>query len=218
MHASRRDRDTLGFVTRVIVYDRTCVRSRGRLSPIWAAGARMYRSLGRTDDIVGVASWSEAFAWLAGRRDPISEIQYWGHGNWGAARVGDDVLDARALMATHPSHRELEAVRERLAPDALLWFRTCETFGARAGRELAMRLADFLGARVAGHTYVIGFHQSGLHGLAPGTTPDWSPNEGLAEGTADAPRRAKSSRPWAARTITCLTGHVPAAWFAGTIG
>jgi hypothetical protein len=178
----------------------------------------MYRSLGRTDDIIGVESWSEAFAWLAARPDPISEIQYWGHGNWGTARVGDDVLDATALVATHPSHRALESLRERLAPDALLWFRTCETFGARAGVELAPRLADFLGARVAGHTHVIGFHQSGLHGLAPGMMPDWSPEEGLAEGTPDAPRRARSSRPWAPRTITCLTGRVPPAWFASFAG
>jgi hypothetical protein len=218
MHASRRHRDTLTLVTRVIVYDRTCVRTRGRLSPIWATGSRLYRAVGKTDAIVGVASWNEAFAWLAARPDPISEIQYWGHGNWGTARVDADVLDASALMPAHPSYRALEAVRERLAPDALLWFRTCETFGARIGVDFAARLADFLGARVAGHTYVIGFHQSGLHGLAPGMQPDWSAEEGLAEGTAEAPVRAKGSRPWAPRTITCLTGQVPAAWFARSIG
>ena len=35
---------------RVIVYDRTCVRTRGRLSPIWATGARLFRGIGRIDD------------------------------------------------------------------------------------------------------------------------------------------------------------------------
>ena len=63
---------------------------------------------------------------------------------------------------------------------------------------------------------MIGFHQSGLHGLAPGVRADWSAVEGLAEGAVDAPVRAKSSRPWAPRTITCLHGEVPPAWFSAT--
>ena len=41
-----------------------------------------------------------------------------------------------------------------------------------------------------------------------------SPDEGLAEGTIEQPVRAKWSRPWATRTITCLHGAVPPAWFA----
>ena len=103
-------------------------------------------------------------------------------------------------------------MRERLAPDPLIWFRTCETFGAKAGIDFAARLADFFGARVAGHTYIIGFSQSGLHGLAPGARADWSPEEGLAEGTPEAPVRAKWSRPWRPRTVTALTGAVPEEW------
>ena len=105
-------------------------------------------------------------------------------------------------------------LREKLAPDALIWFRTCETFGARAGIGFAERLADFTGARVAGHTHVIGFHQSGLHGVAPGTRADWSEDEGLVEGTAESPRRSHGSAPWRAHTITCLAGEVPARWFS----
>src|SRR6185437_12193271 len=103
--------------------------------------------------------------------EPIAEVQYWGHGRWGRALVAEDVLDARALGAGHPLRRGLDALRERLAPGALLWFRTCETFGASPGIDFARRLSDHLGARVAGHTYIIGFHQSGLHGLAPGGVP-----------------------------------------------
>ena len=83
----------------------------------------------------------------------------------------------------------------------------------RVGIDFAERLADFLGARVAGHTYVIHFHQSGLHGLAPGCRADWAPDEGIVEGTAAEPRRARRSAPWEPRTITCLAGRVPAAWF-----
>lgn len=105
-------------------------------------------------------------------------------------------------------------LREKLAPDALIWFRTCETFGARAGIALAERLADFTGARVAGHTHIIGFHQSGLHGLSPGQRADWTEDEGLLEGTPGSPRRARRSAPWRANTITCLANTVPARWFS----
>lgn len=182
------------------------MHDRGRLSPIWAAGARLYRRLGRIDAAKGVASWDEALAWLA-THETISELQYWGHGKWGCALVREDVLDAARIP-------QLAAVRARLAPDALVWFRTCETFGAHAGHDFAQRLADYLGARVAGHTYVIAFHQSGLHGLAPGARPDWSAEEGLIEGTPREPLRARWSKPWAPNTITALTGRVPARYFA----
>ncbi len=198
---------------RLVVYDRTCVARRGHLTPVWAAGAWLFRRLGRIDAVHGVASWAEALGWLATREEPIDEIQYWGHGKWGAAFVGEDVLDASALHdRRHDRRRDLEAVRERLAPGALLWFRTCETFGAARGIDFAERLADFFGARVAGHTYIIGFHQSGLHGLAPGARADWSAGEGLAEGSPEAPARARWSRPWHPRTLTALHGAVPAAW------
>jgi hypothetical protein len=194
---------------RVVVFDRTCRKTRGRLSPIWSTGARLYRRLGRIDAIQGVASWDEALDWLASRPEPIGEIQYWGHGKWGSALVGDDTLDASAFDTRRD---RLEAVRARLAPDPLIWFRTCETFGAKPGISFAELVADFFGARVAGHTYIIGFHQSGLHGLSPGARADWSPEEGLAEGTPDTPLRAKWSRPWRPRTITALNGSIPEHW------
>jgi hypothetical protein len=144
----------------------------------------------------------------------IDEVQYWGHGKWGCAFVDRDVFDEAALTRAHSLHARLVALRARMAPGALLWFRTCETFGARRGIAFAERLADFLGVGVAGHTFVINFHQSGLHGIAPGARGDWSPEEGLAAGSVDAPERAKQSRPWSPRTVTCLTSSVPPAWFA----
>jgi hypothetical protein len=96
-----------------------------------------------------------------------------------------------------------------LAPDALLWFRTCETLGAHAGQDFAAALTDATGARVAGHTFVIGFFQSGLHCLRPGVAPHWSAEEGLAQGSAERPQSALPSTPDAPNTITCLTGAIP---------
>lgn len=196
------------------MFDRTCVRKGGGLTVPWSAGSVVYRGLRRIDRAKGVASWSEALAWLAEIPEPIDELQYWGHGHWGRVMVDSEALSSMALASDHYLHAGLVALRERLAPDALVWFRTCSAFGARAGIAFAEGLADFLGARVAGHTHVIGFHQSGLHGLAPGARADWDPAEGLAKGTADDPVEAKWSRPWATRTITCLHGTVPEAWFS----
>jgi hypothetical protein len=193
----------------VLVYDRNCPR----LSLAWRAGAVLYKRLGRIDAVRAVDSWVDALACLARFEHAIDEIQYWGHGHWGEALVGCEVLDATSFEPGHRHRSDLEAIRERLAPDALIWFRTCETFGAERGHDFAQRLADFTGARVAGHTHVIGFHQSGLHGLRPGMRPRWSADEGLVRGTAAAPERAAWSHPWRPRTITCLRGDVPAAWF-----
>lgn len=194
---------------KVLVYDRTC----RWLGQAWRAGARLYGWQGRLDAVYPAATWPDALAWLAARPEPIDELQYWGHGNWGVVRLGDTALDEDALVPGHAYHPGIEALRERLAPGALVWLRTCETFGARRGQAFAMRLADTLGARVAGHTHVIGFHQSGLHGLLPGARPAWRADEGLAEGTPEAPVRARRSHPWAPCTITCLDGAVPTAWF-----
>jgi hypothetical protein len=199
---------------RLIVFDRTCLRGRGSLSPAWWLGSKLYRGLGRTDATFGAESWSEALRWLGRRREAIAEVQFWGHGNWGRALISDDVLEASSLRDGHTQRKGLDALRERLAPRALFWFRTCETFGASRGIDFAERLSDFLGARVAGHTFVIGVHQSGLHGLSPGVRADWSGEEGIAEGTAQEPRRSKRSTPLAPRTITCLDGRVPERWFA----
>ena len=99
-------------------------------------------------------------------------------------------------------------VRDRLLPDgeALWWFRTCETFGTETGQRFARAWTRFLGCRAAGHTYVIGAWQSGLHSLQPGETPRWSPEEGVQPGPTP---RSLTSRPGAPNTITFLHGRIP---------
>lgn len=200
-----------------MVYDRTCVKRHGfGLSSVWSAGATLYRGLGRFDATRGVRSWQEAVTWLATfeASRPIEEIQYWGHGRWGRVLVGSDVLDVSALRQGHALHSSLCDVRERLVGGdrGLIWLRTCEAFGARAGADLAQSLADFFGVNVAGHTFIIGAIQSGLRALAPGCRPSWSAAEGLAEGTPERPERALWSAPKYPRTITCLENEVPPAW------
>lgn len=201
-----------------MVYDATWAGRRRFMQTVltssWVAGGALYRAMGRLDAVYGARSWTDALAWLCsvepGR--PIAEVQYWGHGRWGRLYVADEVLDERALVDGHPRHDDLLALRARLAgPGSLFWFRTCETFGREAGHSFATSWTRFFGCRAAGHTYVIGPFQSGLHSLSPGQTPTWSTREGLPDGV-DEPKLALMSRATAPNTITCLHGQIPEGW------
>ena len=202
---------------RLLVYDRTCGGAHGLpgLSAAWRTGAALYRGAGRIDAAFGVSSWDEAAARVeeASSRDEIEQIQYWGHGRFGRILIDAEALDARALDPRAPA-RFVAVLRERFVRDerALFWMRTCEAFGAQAGHSFARRLAEFLDVKVAGHTYVIGFWQSGLHSLLPGATPTWSPAEGVAQGTPERPERGAWSSPLAPNTIHCLEGKLPPFW------
>lgn len=202
---------------KLLVYDGTSKQGETPLRTSWAAGARLYRGLGRIDAYLGASSWSEALAWCIRQPgdEPIEEIQFWGHGKWGEARIADDRLGASSFDADHHHAGLLYALRPRLLPrgGSLVWFRTCETFGARAGQQFAELLTRELDVRGAGHTYVIGVLQSGLHGLRPGETPTWSDAEGLSAGTPDWPCGAHDSSASAPNTIHFMNGRVPARFF-----
>ena len=202
----------MSHALRLVIYDATQRSRRPRaLGLSWQYGTRLYRALGRVDGAYGARSFADAFAWLASHEPSraIAELQFWGHGKWGSVFIDREPLGRDLLRPGHAHHAAFSAFRERLTGDALLWFRTCETLGARPGRDFAAALADATGARVAGHTFVIGFYQSGLHCLRPGESPRWSDTEGLARGSAAQPEAALPSSPSAPNTITCLTGRIP---------
>lgn len=198
---------------RLLVHDRTCVGRglRPGLSDAWQTGGVLYRGLGRLDAARGVASWNEALEWLCAESQrsgrSIGEVQFWGHGRRGRALVGSDALDVASLEPASSHHDRLRALRAAFSPHATLWFRTCETVGGEAGHAFARAFADSLGARVAGHTHVIGFWQSGLHALEPGAAPHWTATEGLAPGGSLA--TALDSSPMLPNTIHCLQGTIP---------
>lgn len=200
---------------RLVIYDRTCGGDPLGLSDVWHAGAWLYTATYGIDARCGVSSWQQAFDWLDQRAAcaPIAEVQYWGHGKWGSARVGQESLDQQSIAPGGCHHQRLLALRDALARDGqqppLFWFRTCETFGAHVGQRFAEELASLLSCRVAGHTYVIAYYQSGLHALDAGQQANWPADEGLAEGSATAPVRAHPSRRSAPNTITCLRGSLP---------
>jgi hypothetical protein len=200
---------------RLMVYDRTCGGPWGLpgLTFLWRLGGVLYRVLGRLDDWKGVASWPEALDWLLARSrgERIAEIQFWGHGNWGCVLIDRVPLDVKALEPGHPWRARLEELRERLVTggEALWWFRTCETFGTARGHAFARAWTRFFGCRAAGHTYVIGPWQSGLHCLGPGAEPHWPMEEGVPPVERAGMRHALWSGPRVPHTITCLHGRVP---------
>jgi hypothetical protein len=202
----------MGDALRLMVYDVTQKqRQPAALGYSWQYGSYLYRGLGRIDAARPAHGFAQALAWLghyeASR--PIQELQFWGHGKWGRCFIGQESLDRSVLREGHEHYAAFQRFRERLTPDALLWFRTCETLGAEPGQDFAAALGDATGARVAGHTFVIGFFQSGLHCLRPGQRPHWSSSEGLSRGTPSAPLGAYGSSPSAPNTITCLDGVIP---------
>ena len=202
-----------------MLFDKTCRGPRfgPGLTHAWGAGSVVYRAMRRLDASFGIERWSDGLDWLVAqsrsRGRPISQVQYWGHGRRGRAMVDREVLDGSALGRRHPLHAKLDILRASLADDcaALWWWRTCETIGGHQGHEFARSFGRFLGARVAGHTYVIGVWQSGLHELAPGADPHWNVREGFASGDAD-DTVALRSTPHAPNTIHCLQGNVPRGW------
>ena len=171
---------------RLMVYDRTC-RGPGPvpgLATTWWLGGHLYRALGRLDAWAGFARWADAIDWLceqsASSGRPIGEIQYWGHGHPGLVRMGSQQLTRAALVQGQPLFEPLERLRGRLLPggEALFWFRTCQTFSGAEGHAFARDWTRFFRARAAGHTFIIGPLQSGLHLLAPGEEPSWPQDEG----------------------------------------
>ncbi len=199
---------------RLLVYDDTC-RGRGPLPGLthtWLAGAVWFRYLDRFDGVYPADSWQGALEWLANVEPEreIGEIQFWGHGKWGRVLIDGEPLEVSDLEPSSKYRPSLESIRNRISgAEALWWFRTCETFGGKPGHEFARRWTDFFDCRVASHTYIIGPWQSGLHVLSPGEAPDWSLEEGLAEGTPEAPERAEWSTPMEPNTVFCLTPGDP---------
>jgi hypothetical protein len=198
---------------RVLLYDRTCREIAGwlGLSAVWRVGGWWFRARGRFDRMLGIASWTEGLHALADLDParPLDEVQYWGHGNWGSARAGNERLSVESLRAEHPHRPLLEQVRRRHRDDGgtVWWFRTCETLGREAGHRFARSFATEMNATVAGHTFIIAWAQSGLHCLAPGQEPDWSSQEGLRSDG-----RAQWSRFRGPRTIPFWRQEIPNAW------
>lgn len=180
------------------------------LTHSWIAGGMLYRFFGQIDEYRGFLSWTDALLWLGStdRKNKIKEVQFWGHGTPGRSWM----LEDGCLDANSPTSQQygdlLRILRERLTPDARLWFRNCSVFAGEPGHNFARKWTDFFQCRVSAHTHIINFWQAGLHTARPGIAPHWPVEEGRVDGV-DGREISKYSSP---NRITCLHNYFPAEW------
>lgn len=204
---------------RIMIYDATTIRDgvdwkEDGLAYSWFAGGKLYRIFRWLDKTKGVESWEEALDYLIeqGKKEPISQVQYWGHGFWGSAWIGSQRVDSKILAEGKPLRKKFEELSELLTEDALWWWRTCQTYGTEYGQQFAKDFTELLNCKTAAHTYIIGPWQSGGHSLVPGEEPDWSPEEGVESRPERGWPKAKWSGWREPNTIFCLQGHLPKDW------
>jgi hypothetical protein len=176
------------------------------LTHSWIVGGKLYKLFGSIDEAKGFKSWEDALAWLTlvGSDRKISEVQIWGHGSPGRSwMLEDGALDENSPTSTKYGV-VMKMLKERLAPDAHIWFRNCSVFAGVKGHFFARAWADFFQCRVSAHTHIIGFWQAGLHTAVPGIEPHWDLKEG--EGGRAVSRFGSPNR------ITCLNNEVPRGW------
>lgn len=194
---------------RLMIYD-TTERAGEGLVASWFLGGKLYKLFRALDIVKPAESWEEALDWAANIGEPgqkIDVLQYWGHGAPAGVALNGKFLSLKSLKPGGFGYEGLCALKDRLHSDSIVWFRTCSTFHGSNGKEFAKELANFLGCRVAAHTFIIGPFQSGLRTLSPGEEPYWSDSEGL-----DADGEMRMSMPWDVNTITCLHGFIPKGW------
>ena len=204
---------------KLMIYDATTIKDgwdgfgNDGLAYSWFAGSRLYRWARWLDEVKGVTSWEEALDWVLeqGKDAKISQIQYWGHGSWGNVWIGKTALNKATVTKDSELHRKWAEVKKVLSDDALIWFRTCSTFGNGGGQAFARRFTDFMECKVAAHTHIIGPLQGGLHSLSPGQDIYWPQKEGVLVGD-----NGKESSLWTEwktpNTIVCLRGVLPEGW------
>lgn len=179
----------------------------------WTAGGAFYRAFRSVEATKGFLSMEEALHWIT-RVEPerkINSIQFWGHGSPGRVWINNDFLSARSMVDVSKHKPYLLDLKQRLTEDSLIWFRSCNVFAGNEGRLFAVAFSQLMNCTIAGHTYIIGPWQSGLHTIRPGERPSWSPDEGL-ERKPDGTVKKIWSKPWSPNTIFCLTGKIPEGW------
>ena len=126
-----------------------------------------------------VHSWDEAMDQLGdlAQHEKLSELQFWGHGSSGRALIGTDALDMTYLQTSARFQRWVSLRPFLSTPSPLIWFRTCDTMKAEAGRLFSSKLAHLLRCRVAGYTQYIHVIQRGLVVAWPERPAQWSDDE-----------------------------------------
>lgn len=199
---------------RVMFYDKTRWAGEELVSSWWAGG-HVYKFFRKIDICKGVESWEEALDWMLSldSTKKISMIQFWGHGSPGNVFINGDAINTNVLRSNHPLHLKFQALKKKLTDQSVIWFRSCTVFQGSKGSFFAKRWAQFFNCKIAGHTFVVGPWQSGLHTLVPDQEPYWPLDEGVAEeGKGWNGSASQMSGPFQTNTIFCLRGDIPTQW------
>lgn len=179
----------------------------------WITGGKFYKLFRSVEHHDGFDNWIDALNWIS-EVEPnkkINSIQFWGHGSPGRVWINGDALSIRSLTYDSPHYYFLKKIKERLATDSTIWFRSCNVFTGSDGKFFSIAFSQFMQSRIAGHTYIVGPWQSGLHTIKPGQRPSWNISEGLKK-EEDGKIKKLWSMPWEKNTIFCLTNKIPEGW------
>ena len=165
-------------MARVFVYDKT----QGWLTSSWWFGSLLRSMRPGKDIVLKVSSWDDMIAQLAALpAGSVSRVEFWGHGISGGVKCGTEWAWGPTMQSKDPVRRIAEVlakVRHILAPDAVWWWRACNTFRGEAGRAFAKMCVTALGCRVAAFTRIIWWWQADLRIATPGADPDWDDSGG----------------------------------------
>lgn len=155
---------------KIIIYDKNPGSGikQSLLKISWMIGCWFQKLIGKTDEFHGADSWNDVVQWICKQPNSISSIQYWGHGS-----PGNVWLSGKPLK-----YHQLREIKDKLAPDAVIWFRTCSSFQGKAGYSFAENMSLTLNCTIAAHTRIVGLFQGGLHTIKPGKEPSWPISEG----------------------------------------
>jgi hypothetical protein len=178
---------------RVLLYDKT-----DKLTPFWAMG----RILSRWDAVIPATSWDDATEKLWDVPEPVTHLQFWGHGTAGSPVINGSKLGLALQLRNF-------ANAARFTEDSVVWWRACNVFHGEEGHRFARQFAAVAGCSHVGHTRVVSapwpIYQSGGHGLRLGKEPHWSKTEGDGRRGGSGPRMPN----------TCLVTRmtVPESWW-----
>lgn len=179
----------------------------------WITGGKFYKLFHSIEHHAGFDNWQEAFEWILSVEPDrkINSIQFWGHGSPGRVWINGDALSIRSLTEQSQHYIMLKKLKDRMAKDSVIWFRSCNVFSASEGRFFSIAFCQFMQTKIAGHTYIVGPWQSGLHTIKPGQRPSWDLSEGLKK-TEDGKIKKLWSTPWEKNTVFCLNNKIPEGW------
>ena len=163
----------------------------------WLVAAWFQKLIGVADAVYAAETWLSTVEFLS-RHDKLTSLQYWGHGSPGTVWLSGHPLTAD----------DFRALKGRMAPEGIIWFRCCSVFQGLRGHRFSEQLANELNCTIAGHTRVIGVFQGGLHTRKPYTAPSWPIEE------VEFPFSMWSylGLKWGNNTVVCLATKVPSGW------